>query len=249
MGIWDTVSGALDGWNNTEGSFMDKLVGAIKGGLTGLLNGLVGGLLDLLKDGLSWVLEFFGMKDAAAWLDSFSFSGIIEKGIGNAVDAIIGLFKDMVMGPIEVIKGLWAAMNGKMDWADFFKLFLAKAISFVVAPFNAVASVFGYDLKKKALELMGLSDPGEGSSAATPTPMNSQTPASALPGATAENSAAKGETMMAQADAAVSQGVAVINNAGKTIVNNATTAIVSAKTTASDALDRWARGGYSMPWN
>ena len=249
MGIWDSVSGALDGWNNTEGSFMDKLVGALKGGLTGLLNGLVGGLLDLLKDGLSWVLEFFGMKDAAAWLDSFSFSAIIEQGIGNAVDAIIGLFKDMVMGPIEVVKGLWAAMNGKMDWADFFKMFLAKAISFVVAPFNAVASVFGYDLKKKALALMGLSDPGEGSSAATPTPMNSQTPAAALPGATAENSAAKGETMMAQAGAAVSQGVAVVNNAGKTIVNNATTAIVSAKTTASDALDRWARGGYSMPWN
>ena len=249
MSIWDTVSGALDGWNKTEGGFMDKLVGALKGGLTGLLNGLVGGLLDLLKDGLSWVLEFFGMKDAAAWLDSFSFSAIIEKGIGNAVDAIIGLFKDMVMGPIETIKALWDAMNGKMNWGDFFKLFLAKAISFVIAPFNAVASVFGYDLKKKALELMGLSDPGEGSSAATPTPMNSQTPAAALPGATAENSAAKGETMMAQAGAAVSQGAAVINNAGKTVVTNATTAIVSAKTTASDALDNWARGGYSMPWN
>ena len=55
--------------------------------------------------------------------------------------------------------------------------------------------------------------------------------------------------MMAQAGAAVSQGAAVINNAGKTVITNATTAIVSAKTTASDALDHWARGGYSMPWN
>ena len=71
----------------------------------------------------------------------------------------------------------------------------------------------------------------------------------ALAPAQAENNSAKGETMMAQADAAVSQGAAVINNAGKTIVNNATTALVGAKTTVTDSYDKWARGGYSMPWN
>lgn len=97
MSIWDTVSGALDGWNKTEGTFMDKLFGAIQGGLSGLLNGLIGGLLDLLKDGLSWILEFFGMKDAAAWLDSFSFKDMIT----NTINAIGGFIKGIINSVIE----------------------------------------------------------------------------------------------------------------------------------------------------
>lgn len=100
MSIFDTVSGALDGWNKTEGTFMDKLFGAIKGGLTGLLNGLIGGLLDLLKDGLSYILEFFGMKDAAAWLDSFKFTDMIS----NIISSIFDFVKSAVVAVIDFFK-------------------------------------------------------------------------------------------------------------------------------------------------
>ena len=91
MSIWDTVEGALDGWNKTEGGFTDKLFGAIKGGLTGLLNGLIGGLLDLLKDGLVWILDALGFDKAVKFLESFSFSDLIGNLVGGYIDMIKGM--------------------------------------------------------------------------------------------------------------------------------------------------------------
>jgi hypothetical protein len=162
MSIFDTVTGALDGWNKTEGTFMDKLIAAIKGGLSGLLNGLIGGLLDLLKDGLSFILGFFGMKDAAAWLDSFSFTDIITNGINAVVDGIVQMFKDMVEGPLKIINAVKDLAAGKMDWSTFFKQALAGLITALLAPVNMLSKWAGFDLTKKALEMLGLNDAGGG---------------------------------------------------------------------------------------
>ena len=162
MAIFDTVTGALDGWNKTEGTFTDKLIGAIKGGLTGLVNSLIGGLLDLLKDGLSWILGFFGFQDAAAWLDSFSFSDIISKGIGMVVDGIVQFFKDMVEGPLKIIDAVKDLAAGKIDWGTFFKQALAGLITALLAPVNTISKWAGFDLTKKALEMLGLNDAGGG---------------------------------------------------------------------------------------
>lgn len=106
MSVFDTVKGALDGWNNTQGTFMDKLFGAIQGGLSGLLNGLIGGLLDLLKGGLAWILNFFGMKDAATWLESFSFSTMIT----DTINAIGGFIKGIINSVIEFFQQAPAQM-------------------------------------------------------------------------------------------------------------------------------------------
>lgn len=183
MSIFDFVTGAMDGWNKTEGTFMDKLIGAIKGGLSGLLNGLIGGLLDLLKDGLSWVLNFFGFQDAAKWLDSFSFTDIITKGISNIVDGIVGFFKDMINGPLMMFNALKDAMNGKIDWTQFAKQAIAGLLTAILAPINALSKFAGFDLTKKALEMLGLNNAGGGGSqsaapaAASPAPAPSSTPA------------------------------------------------------------------------
>jgi hypothetical protein len=181
MSVFDTVSGALDGWNKTEGTFFDKLTAAIKGGLTGLVNGLIGGLLDLLKDGLSFILDFFGMKDAAAWLDSFSFSDIFAKGIGSLVDGLIGMFKDLISGPVkmfEAAKGLW---EGKIDWTTFLKQALAGLITALLAPVNMVSKWAGFDLTKKALDLLGLNDTNAKPAAAAPAAAAAPTPAAETP--------------------------------------------------------------------
>lgn len=162
MAIFDTVSGALDGWNKTEGTVMDKLVGAIKGGLSGLINSLIGGLLDLLKDAVSWVLNFFGFQDAAAWLDSFSFSDILTKAIGGIVDGVVGFFKDIVNGPMQMFQALKDAMSGKIDWSTFMKQALAGLITALLAPVNMISKWAGFDLTKKALEMLGLQDAGKG---------------------------------------------------------------------------------------
>lgn len=121
MSIFDTVSGALDGWEKTQGGFMDKLFGAIAGGLSGLLNGLIGGLLDLLKGGLSYILEFFGMKDAAAWLDSFKFTDMITNIVTSIFDYIKGIINGVIdffqKSPAQMMESIANAMTYVADAA------------------------------------------------------------------------------------------------------------------------------------
>ena len=177
--------------------------------------------------------------------------GSAAAGLGNLVTGLLSIGQD---SPVEQILKLSQAGDGLNKTAISLNALADAMIKFSTIDKSALSAINDMPWKSMALYLaaggkINITPQGADTSGkSTPTPINNG-PASALPGATAENSAAKGETMMAKAEAAVSQGVAVINNAGKTVVTNATTAIVSAKTTASDALDRWARGGYSMPWD
>ena len=242
MSIWDTVSGALDGWEKTEGTFFDKLIGAVKGGLTGLLNGLVGGLLDLLKGALSWVLEFFGAKDAAAWLDSFSFTDIITQVIDKAIDAIVGFFKDVASFPLTLVDSFKALMDGKMDWGDFFKTVLGGLVKAVLAPVNALGKIVGFDITKKALDLLGLPDSG---SSVTGQTGETGVASKALQNTTTENTAVNAEKDAKAASAVAAAGMASSSNQ---TINNTTTqaAIIRSKATNWDPEDQWARGGMSM---
>jgi hypothetical protein len=232
MSIWDTVSGALDGWNNTEGGFMDKLFGAIKGGLTGLLNGLIGGLLDLLKDGLVWILDALGFDKAVKFLESFSFSDLIGKLVGGYVDMIKGMV-DWVMELFTNPKAAMAKLaDGIGKLGDMAKNFLKGLLKSVLP--NPQGGVME-KLAAKAIpdsvyEFAGL-DPKTGS---------------ALKEATSENTAATGEKMVNEAVAAGKSAVQGVVNAGQTIINNGNTAIVSAKSKVHDMEDMWARGGMSM---
>ena len=231
MSIWDTVSGALDGWNNTEGSFTDKLFGAIKGGLTGLLNGLIGGLLDLLKDGLVWILDALGFDKAVKFLESFSFSDLIGKLVGGYVDMIKGMV-DWVMELFTNPKAAMAQLSdgiGKLG--DMAKNFLKGLLKSVLP--NPQGGVME-KLAAKAIpdsvyEFAGM-DPKTG----------------ALKEATADNAAAQGEKMVNEAAAAGEKAVQGVVNSGQTIINNGNTAVVSSKSKAHDMEDMWARGGMSM---
>jgi hypothetical protein len=70
MGVWDTVEGAIEGFKK------EGILGAIQGGITGLINGVFMSFFDLVKDGISWILEKIGFKDASKFLDSFTFSDL-----------------------------------------------------------------------------------------------------------------------------------------------------------------------------
>ena len=233
MSIFDTVTGAMDGWTKTEGSVIDKLMGAIKGGLTGLLNGLIGGLADLLKDGLSWVLDFFGMKDAAAWLDSFSFSKIIEDTIGAVVDG----FSSIITGVVDVFMKVKEFFTN-IDWEGMIK----SGMGWLVVGLTAGASsltekLTGWSLTTKALELAGLPDPRGGGDSAPAKGASTQ----GLSSATSENGQAK--TDQAAAAASVASSTAANSSSKQTVVNNAgPTAVVSSKTTNWDPEDMMARG-------
>jgi hypothetical protein len=146
MGIWDTVTGAIEGYK-TGG-----IAGAFKGGISGLLNSLIGSLLDLLKDGVSWLLGALGFDKAEEFLDSFSFTDLISKLVGGIVDGVVYYFnylkekfsidkfveafeKFSIFGVIGVLAGgILDTIKGAISW--IFKMFGADKISEMLDGFS-----------------------------------------------------------------------------------------------------------------
>lgn len=233
MAIFDTVVGAFKGFTETEGTLVDKLIGGLKGGIAGLLNGIFGSILDLLKDGVSWVLNAMGFENAAKSLDSFSFKDLIS----GAVDSIVEFF----MTPVRIVQDIIAAMNGEISWGDMFKSVMGRIVSAILTPIDFIAKKFGISITEKALELLGLPTSNKG--AAVSGTESTGTPTKALEKTTDENLAAKDE------QAAKNTGTTIAMNTNNSpVINNNTqsTAIIKAKTTNWEPDDQYARGG--MAW-
>ena len=94
MTIWDTVKGAIEGFEK------EGIIGGIKGAITGFFNSLIFGPIDMLKDAIAWVLGFFGFDKAKSLLESFSLEDIFKK------------FIDAIFSPIEMIKDMFAKLVG-----------------------------------------------------------------------------------------------------------------------------------------
>lgn len=97
MAIWDTVKGAIEGFEK------DGIVGAISGAIKGLIESLITGPIDMLKSAVSWILGAFGFDEAEKFLDSFSVSDIMK----NLVDAIFS--------PIETLKSLFNKLMTSLE--------------------------------------------------------------------------------------------------------------------------------------
>ncbi len=230
MSVFDTVSGALDGWNKTEGSFMDKLFGAIKGGITGLLNGLIGGLLDLLKDGTSWLLNLLGFENASKFLDSFSFEKIIEQGVSGFFDFVRGMIdyvKELFVSGVQLAKDLGGKILAIGDMAmDFLKSILRGILP---NPQNGMAqSLAAKAIPDAVYEFAGL-DKKTGEQLASQT---------------AENTQAKTE----QQSLAANPQPVIVSGGGNSSSSKSVekTAVVSARSTKFDNEDMWARGATIM---
>lgn len=89
MTIWDTVKGAIEGFEK------EGVVGAIKGAITGLINSLIMAPLDMLKSAVSWIVGAFGFENAEKFLDSFSFEDLFKQ------------FVDAIFSPIETLKKMF----------------------------------------------------------------------------------------------------------------------------------------------
>ena len=106
MGIFDTVTGAIDGFNETEGTMVEKLIGAVFGGIKGLVTGIFGSILDLLKDGVSFILDLVGLESASDFLDSFTFTEIIGDAIDSVRDFYLYIFNALKKIVTSVTDGL-----------------------------------------------------------------------------------------------------------------------------------------------
>ena len=85
MSAFDFITGFMEGYKE------DGIMKGLEEGTSKLLQGLIGMPLDLLKDGVSWILEKFGWTQASETLDSFSFSDLIDKMVGGFFDAVDGI--------------------------------------------------------------------------------------------------------------------------------------------------------------
>jgi len=93
---------------NTEGSFLDKFVA----GIGAFIGDFVGAPLDLLKSIVAWALEKLGFKEAATWLQSWSFETIINDMIGGIyglVEGAVKWVKELFTDPGKALSDLfWA---------------------------------------------------------------------------------------------------------------------------------------------
>ena len=91
MGFFDYIKGFIAGWTgaDADAGFFEKLLAGLWGGMKGFVTGLIAKPLDLLKDGVSWILEQMGFDKMSAALDAFSF----EKLFGDLFGWIEGTFK------------------------------------------------------------------------------------------------------------------------------------------------------------
>jgi uncharacterized protein YggT (Ycf19 family) len=138
MGIFDTVSGAIDGFKK------EGVLGAIQGGITGLINGVFMSFFDLIKDGISWILGAIGFDDAAKFLDSFTFSDLfaslmdkIFHPIRTLQEAFDGL--DLAALVFEPMAKAWAFLNDALGGipqkiVDNIDLYIVQPLANIFAP-------------------------------------------------------------------------------------------------------------------
>lgn len=86
--IFDYIWGFAEGWTDTQGDWLDKLSGGLTVGISRAIEGLITGLLDLVKNASSWVIDKLGFKEAAAYLDSFTFGDVFKQMLSDAQNFI-----------------------------------------------------------------------------------------------------------------------------------------------------------------
>jgi hypothetical protein len=138
MGIFDTVTGAIEGFKK------EGVLGAIQGGITGLINGVFLSFFDLVKDGISWILDKIGFKDAAKFLDSFTFSDLFSDLMDKIFHPIRTLQEafdklDLKALVFEPMAKAWTWLNESLGGipqkiVDNIKLYILDPLSNAFAP-------------------------------------------------------------------------------------------------------------------
>lgn len=164
MGLIDGIKGMFAGAKRQEG-FFNKLVGGFVGIFTGVVKGLVGMPLDLIKDLISWIAGKLGFENFSKALDSFSFSGIIQK-IG---DGIADFFVGFTDGIVYNLKNIFAnimkpfeggfSFGGLMEFVYTIPLKLyAGFLDLMKTGLSGLLGLFGATDMQKSLESFSFSD-------------------------------------------------------------------------------------------
>jgi len=118
LSIFDTVTGAIEGFQEQQGSLLQKLTAGLIGGFEGLVTGIFAIPMDLLKDGVSWIAEKLGATDVAEYLDGFSFEDIVGKLFGVLKDFFVNI-DQYVSAAIDRGKDLLYSFGRTLKISDY----------------------------------------------------------------------------------------------------------------------------------
>jgi len=219
MVAWDTIMGAIDGFNEGSGVIEGLFLG-LKGALNGFVTSLVTVPLDLIKDLVSWVLKKFGFDESSEALDSFSFTDLflsLTQGIYDFIDGII----DSVVAIFK--KGIDIGSNFSIK--DFYRDVLRSILPMpnADAPWYDIPNLVSKAIPNSVYEYAGL-NPETGDN----TVEYDLAQSSEIGAQLAEDQAAKEVASLAKGFA----GQAAINSGNTTTVGATTTTVYSHKPSA-----------------
>ena len=107
FGIFETIKGFFSGFANTEGSFMEKLMGGLAGALTGFLDFLIAAPLNLIKGIIGWIAGALGFDGVKEKLESFDFSfGGIVNAVFDVIKFVAGVAFKILKFPVALAAGI-----------------------------------------------------------------------------------------------------------------------------------------------
>ena len=96
--IFKSIQGFFEGFANTEGNFLEKLMGGIAGALTGFLDFLIAAPVNLIFDLIGWIAGLFGFEGVKEKLQGIDFS------FGGIIDAVFSVIKFMTGIAFKILK-------------------------------------------------------------------------------------------------------------------------------------------------
>ncbi len=157
MGVYDSITGFMSGYSDTEGNTGEKIFAGVKEGLAKVVTNLIGLPLDLLKKGLTYLITFFfGESVVTKSLEAFSFADTIGKMVRLPFDMIKKAYewvKTLFVDPKTALVKLWNGLVGEGGLIDLLFTPIDKALKWVMGVFG-----FSIPLDKdgKEYSIMGI---------------------------------------------------------------------------------------------
>ena len=107
FGIFETIRGFFQGFADSEGNFLQKLMGGLAGALTGFLDFLIAAPLNLIKGIIGWIAGALGFDGVKEKLESFDFSfGGIIKAVFDVINFVASIAFKILKFPVALAAGI-----------------------------------------------------------------------------------------------------------------------------------------------
>ena len=107
FGIFESIRGFFQGFADSEGNFLQKLMGGLAGALTGFLDFLIAAPLNLIKGIIGWIAGALGFDGVKEKLESFDFSfGGIIKAVFDVIGFVAGIAFKILKFPVALAAGI-----------------------------------------------------------------------------------------------------------------------------------------------